>query len=296
MLWVLFFSHGRPGRAATCSHKWQLFWDFFDKVFCLLNGTKVSTGCYFFYLGESHLFEGFAKTANATLAKLTNKRRSHNWDNGVTLIDGLNYLENLTLISNCTKGAVDQALTTRYALLVINICATMLIGANSVHTTSSSARTYVVMNCLVRANLEAHATLNALLLVNVCLFVYEANCLFRTNLSTRVRKTTLACVGNAIHVVLAGVTRKLNDVNQRWLVINLRSRGLFQAVRNKLWLINALHRHAHSHANALANNSALQEDALTIRSNITRNNLVRQLFHLVSNFINALICFFIRKR
>ena len=172
----------------------------------------------------------------------------------------------------------------------------MLIGANSVHTTSSGARTYVVMNCLVRANLEAHATLNALLLVNVCLFVHEANCFFRTNLSTRVCKAALARIGDAIHIVLAGIACKLNDVNQRWLVINLRSRGLFQAVRNKLWLIHALHRHAHSHANALANNSALQEDALTIRSNITRNNLVRQLFHLVSNFINALICFFIRKR
>ena len=293
---MLFFSHGRPRRTATCTHKWQLFWDFFDKVFCFLNSTEVSACCYLFYLGKAHLFEGLTKTTNASLAKLTNKRRSNNRNNGITLIDSLNYLENLALIRNCTKGAVDQALATRYALLVINICATVLIRANSVHTACSSARTYVVMNCMVRANLEAHATLNALLLINICLFVHKANCLFRTNLSTRVCKTALASVGNAIHVVLAGIARKLDDVNQRWLVINLRSRGLFQAVRNKLWLINALHRHAHSHANALANNSALQEDALTIRSNITRNNLVRQLFHLVSNFINALICFFIRKR
>ena len=293
---MLFFSHGRPGRAATCSHKWQLFWDFFDKVFCLLNGTKVSTGCYFFYLGKAHLFEGLTKTTNAALTKLTNKRRSHNWNNGITLIDSLNYLENLALIGNCAKGAVDQALATRYALLVINICTTVLIRANSVHTTSSGARAYVVMNCLVRANLEAHAALNALLLINICLFVHEANCFFRTNLSTRVCKTALARVGDTIHIVLACVARKLDNIDQRRLVINLWSRGLFQAVRNKLWLINTLHRHAHSHANALANNSALQEDALTIRSNITRNNLVRQLFHLASNFINALICFFIRKR
>ena len=227
MLWMLFFSHCRPGRAAACSHKGKLLWDFFDKVFCFLNSTEVSTGCYLFYLGESHLLECLTKTTNATLAKLTNKRRSHNRNNGVTLIDSLNYLENLALIGNCAKGAVDQTLATRYALLVINICTTMLIRTNSIHTASGCTRTYVVMNCLVRADLEAHATLNALLLVNICLFVYEANCLFRTNLSTRVRKTTLARVGNAIHVVLAGVTRKLNDVNQRWLVINLRSRGLF---------------------------------------------------------------------
>ena len=275
MLWVLFFSHCRPGRTATCTHKWQFFWDFFDKVFCFLNSTEVSAGCYLFYLGKAHLLECLTKTTNATLAKLTNKRRSHNWNNGVPLIDSLNYLENLALIGNCTKGAVDQALTTRYALLVINVCATMLVRTNSVHTTSSSAWTNVVMNCLVRANLEAHATLNALLLVNVCLFVHEANCLFRTNLSTRVRKTALARIGNAIHVVLTGIARKLDDVNQRWLVINLRPRGFFQAVRNFLWLIHALHRHAHSHANALTNNSALQEDALAVRCNITRNNLVR---------------------
>ena len=296
MLWELFFSHGRPGRTAACSHKGKLLWNFFDKVFCFLNGTEVSAGCYLFYLGKAHLLECLTKTANAALAKLTNKRRSHNWNNGVPLIDSLNYLENLALIGNCTKGAVDQTLATRYALLVINVCATMLIRANSVHTTCSCTRTYVVMNCLVRANLEAHATLNALLLINVCLFVHEANCLFRTNLSTRVRKTALASVGNAIYVVLAGIARKLDDVNQRWLIINLRSRGLFQAIRNMLWLIHILHRHAHSHANALTNNSALQEDALAVRCNITRNNLVRQIFHLASNFVNALICFFIRKR
>ena len=275
MLWELFFSHGRPGRTAACSHKGKLLWNFFNKVFCFLNSTEVSTGCYLFYLGKAHFFEGLTKTANATLAKLTNKRRSHNWNNGITFIDSLNYLENLALIGNCTKGAVDQALATRYALLVINICATVLVRANSVHTACGCARTYVVMDCLVRTNLEAHATLNALLLINVCLFVYEANCLFRTNLSTRMRKTALASVGNAIHVILTGIARKLNNVNQRRLVINLRSRGFFQAVRNFLWLIHALHRHAHSHANALANNSALQEDALTVRSNITRNNLVR---------------------
>ena len=151
----------------------------------------------------------------------------------------------------------------------------MLVRANSVHTTSSSTWTYMMMNCLIRTNLEAHAALNALLLINICLFVHEANCLFRTNLSTRVCKTALASVGNAIHVVLAGIACKLDNVDQRRLVINLWSRGLFQAVRNMLWLINTLHRHAHSHANALTNNSALQEDALAIRCNITRNNLVR---------------------
>ena len=154
----------------------------------------------------------------------------------------------------------------------------------------------MMMNCLVRTNLEAHAALNALLLINVCLFVYEANCLFRTNLSTRVCETALTSIGNAIHVVLACVARKLDNVDQRRLIINLWPRSLFQAIGYLLGLINTLHRHTHSHADTLTNNRALQEDALAICCNITRNNLVRQLFHLASNFINALICFFIRKR
>ena len=154
----------------------------------------------------------------------------------------------------------------------------------------------MVMNCLVRANLEAHAALNTLLLVNICLFVYKANCLFRTNLSARVCKTTLACVSNAIHIVLACVARKLDNVDQRRLVINLWSRSLFQAIGYLLRLINTLHRHTHSHTDTLTNNRALQEDTLAICCNITRNNLVRQLFHLTSNFINALVCFFVRKR
>ena len=110
------------------------------------------------------------------------------------MVDGGNNLENLALIGNGAKGAVDQTLSTRNTLLVINIGSTMLIRANGVHATSLGAGAKVMQYGMVGANLFAHTTLDALLLIDKSFLVDKADGAFWTDFSARVRKTTLAGV------------------------------------------------------------------------------------------------------
>ena len=60
-------------------------------------------------------------------------------------------------------------------------------------------------------------------------------------------------------------------------------------------MVDALHGHAHSHAHALSCYRALQKYAFTVGCNLSRNNGIRKVLHLVSYFSEGLLATLVRK-
>ena len=226
--------------------------------------------------------EGLAQLAHVALAaKLADKRRRHGSNDLVACVDGLDDLEDLALIGNGAKRAVDEALSAGDALLVVNLRTTVLVGANGLHTAGRGAGPLLVENGVVGAHLGALATVDALLLVDVGLLVHKRDGALGAYLAAGVRQAALAHVGHAIDVVLAGVAGKLDDVDERRLVIGLGLCRLSKAVGELLGTVDALQGKAQREADALAHDGALEKYALAVGRNVAGNNLVRELVELL---------------
>ena len=234
--------------------------------------------------------EGLAQLAHVALAaKLADERRRHSGNDLVACVDGLNHLEDLALVGNGAKRAVDEALSARDALLVVNLRAAVLVGANGMHAAGRGAGALLVENGVVRADLCALTAVNALLLVDVGLLVHKGDGALGADLAAGVREAALAHVGHAVDVVLAGVAGKLDDVDEGRLVVGLGLCRLGKAVRELLGAIDALQRQAQRKADALAHDGALEKHALAVGGNVTRDDLVGQLVELLRLVVAALV-------
>ena len=135
---------------------------------------------------------------------------------------------------------------------------------------------------MVGARVEAHAAVDALLLVDVGLLVAEGDGALGADLAAGVRQAALAGVGHAVDVVVARVAGKLDDVDQGRLVVGLGDGGVGEAVGEALALVHALERQAHGQADALLHDRALQEDRLAVGGNVAGDDLVREVADLAT--------------
>ena len=187
MLRELLFCHDRPCGAATRAHKRNLLGNLVQKVTCLLHGAQVRTQGDLFHTRESQVAEGLSQLIDiAFAAKLTHKGRRDLGDNLFAGAYGLNHLENLALIGNGSKGAVDQALPAAHALVVIDLGAAVFIGTDRVHATSLRTRAHMVMDGLIRAHLRTASAFDALAVIDKGFLVLKGDGALGANLAARV--------------------------------------------------------------------------------------------------------------
>ena len=136
----------------------------------------------------------------------------------------------------------------------------------------------MVMDGLIRAHLRTASAFDALAVIDEGFLVLKGNGTLGANLATRMGQATLAGARHhAIDVILAGITGKLDNVDERWLIVRLGFCRLGHAIGELGGLVHALQRQAHGQADALAHDGALQKDALAVGRHVTRNDFVRQL-------------------
>ena len=120
--------HHGPGRAAGCSHKWQLFRYLLHKINGFLGGTQVSPHRHLKNVRKPKGLHGCTQLSRRYLwAKLSHKCRRHRSIHALSRLDGPDHLEYLGLIRNGSKGAVYKAHTAGYAFIIINVRLTVFI-------------------------------------------------------------------------------------------------------------------------------------------------------------------------
>ena len=278
MLGELHLGHDRPGGAAGGAHERHLVGNLVDEVAGLLHGAQVGAERDLLHAGEAELLERLAQFVDVALAaELADEGRGDLGDDLLPPTDGVDDLEDLALVGDGAERAVHEALAAGDALVVVDLGATLLIGADGVHAAGGGAGALVVMDGRVRAHRGAAAALDALGLVDVGLAVHKGDRALGADLAAGMRHAALARIAHAVDVVLAGVAREADDVDQRRLVIGLGLRGLGHALGKHRGLIDTLQGQAHRQADALAHDGALDEHALAVRRDIARNDLVGQV-------------------
>ena len=131
----------------------------------------------------------------------------------------------------------------------------------------------------VRAAVDAAAALDAETLVNVALAVAEADGVLRADLLAGVRQAALAHGRDLDDLLRAGVAGKLDDIDQRRLVVLVCNDAVLQALAGGHALIQRTQGHAHGQTDALGDDGSLQEDAAAQRFFLTGNDLEGQLTH-----------------
>ena len=82
-------------------------------------------------------------------------------------LDGTNGLEDLGLICNSAKWAVYKALSAGYALIIVNICFSIFIRRNSIHTAGCCTRSLLNDNGIVGTYSCTLTTLDTFIFINV---------------------------------------------------------------------------------------------------------------------------------
>ena len=155
----------------------------------------------------------------------------------------------------------------------------MCIGVDGTHTAGCSAGTLGLDNGAVRAAVDAAAALDAEALVDVALAVAEADGVLRTDLLTGVCQTSLTHRGDLDDLLRAGVAGKLDDVDQRRLVVLVCDDAVLQTLAGRDALVQRAQGHAHGQTDALRDDSSLQKDAAAQGLFLTGNNFEGQLTH-----------------
>ena len=280
--------HNAPCRAAGGSHERVLGGNFLQEVMRFINGAQVSTDGNFCSVGKAQALHGLAQFGGGHVGELVDKGRCHDGDDFISALDGLDQLEDLALIHDSAERAVDQAHTTGYALVVINICAAMLVRTNSTNAASLGAGALHLDDGVVRAGGYAAAALDAEILINVTAAIAEADCLFGADLLAGVSQAPLAHAGNLYDLFRALVTGKLDNVDQRRLIVLVSNYAVLQVFGSGNALGNRAQRKAHSQTDAFRNNRSLQEDAAAQRRVLAGHDLKGQ----VPDFLRV-ICHFI---
>ena len=275
----LHLRHDRPGGTTARTHEGELVRHLVEKVLRLLDRAEVGTERDLLDAREAQQLESLTQFAHISLAtKLAHEGGGDGSDDLIAMLDGPDDLSDLALVSDGTKGTVHKTLTAAHALLIIDVGATVLIRADGMHAAGGGARTYMVVDGRVRADLSALSAFDAEVLVDMGLLVHERDGLLWAYLATRMGKTALAGIRDLVDVVLTGVAGKLDDVDEWRLVVrDVVDLRLIKAVGDAPRLLHSLQRESHGKADALPDDGALQKDALSIGGDITWQDLKRQL-------------------
>ena len=187
---VQLFRHGRPRGTAGGRHERQLFRHLFQEVVGLLRGAQVRADRNLENVRKAELLHRGAQAAGRDLgAELADERGRDGGVNALARLDRADDLEDLGLIRDRAKRAVDQAHAAGNTLVVIDIRLAVLVGADGVHAAGGGAGALLMDDRVVGADLHAAAALDALFLVDhrTPVIAGERNGALGADLDTRMR-------------------------------------------------------------------------------------------------------------
>ena len=159
---------------------------------------------------------------------------------------------------------------------------------NRIHATGLRARTFLMDNGTVRTGTHTTSALDTFVRINMGTPIYHGNCTFRTDFHTRMFQTSLTSFRHQHPVLRAGMTGKFDNINQRRLIIFFFHQAGLHTLRNFGMFRNLSQGKSHGYPQTLSNYRSLEKDALTIRSYLSRYNLIGQLVQTAA--VSALIC------
>ena len=270
--------HHAPGGAAGSSHEGLLGGDLLEEVLGLLGGTHVGAHGNLDNLVKAHTAHSLAHLRRGDLvAELADKGGSHSGDHLVTTLDGLDELEDLALIGDSAEGAVDQTHAAGDALVIVDLGAAQLVRADGVHAAGLSTGALQLQDGAVGAGVGALAALDALGLVDEALALDQRDGVLGADLHAGVSQAALAHIGDPNLLGRAGVTGKVDDVDQGGLIVLLGNGALLDVSAGGSVLVNLTQRQADGQTETLADNGALQEDILTVAGYLAGNDFIGQM-------------------
>lgn len=135
--------------------------------------------------------------------------------NGNAALDGLNGLENLSLISNGSKRTVYHAHATGDTGIIIDLGPAQLVRMDCPHTTGFHTGPLQFDDSSIGADRCTAATLDTFLPVNIRPPLYNGDCLLRAYFRTGMCQAALTGVRYPDFVFRTGRAGSLDDIDQR---------------------------------------------------------------------------------
>ena len=270
-----------PGGTTGGRHVILLLRHLFQKVLGFLNGTHIRAhGDLHHPVKAQHLHGADEFAGGGELAELADKGGGDDGDDPVALENGLNDLEDLTLVHNGAEGAGHQTLSAGDALVLMDDGLAMLVGADGVHAAGRLTGALHVDDGVVGTGVCALAALDALSRVNVAFAVDEGDRTLGADLLTGGGQTVLAVLRHPVLICRAGVTGIGNNVNQRRLVILLGNGGGVHALGHQAAGLDGADGQTHGKPHPLSGDGAFQENRLPVQGLIAGDDLEGQVLRL----------------
>ena len=152
------FRHHAPGRAAGRGHERLLLGHLAHKILGFFNGTQVRADGDLHHIVKAQELHGWLQLFRRHVrAELAHKGRSHGGDDTVALVDGLDDLEDLAFVRDGAERTVYKAHAAGHALVVIDLRAAQLVGADGIHAAGLGAGAFHLMDGAVGAYVGAAA-------------------------------------------------------------------------------------------------------------------------------------------
>ena len=273
--------HHRPRRTAGSRHERQLLRYFLYKVLGLLCGAQVRADGNLDNIGKAEALHRGTQLARCHLrAELADKRRCDSGVDTLARLNGADHLEDLRLVCDRAERAVYKALAAGNALLIINIGSAIAVAVDGIHAAGCRARALLTDDGVILTDIHAAAALDALLLIDnrTAVEAVERYCALGTYLNARMRHAALTAVRDHDLVLLAGVARELDHVDERRRVVGLLAGRGFDVIRKRRMLGSTAARQTHRQTQAFADDSALEENIVADIAHFARHDIERQCF------------------
>ena len=261
--------------------------DFLHEILRLINGAQVGAHGDLRDVRKAQRTDGGAQLAGGQAGELVDERGSHDGNDPVAPLDGLDELEDLALVHDGAEGAVHKAHAAGHALVVINVGTAVFIGVDGAHAAGGGAGTVDFDDGAVGAGVDAAAALDTFFLINMAAPIEEGDSLLGADLLAGMRQTALAQLADLDDLLRALVAGKLDDVDERRLVVLVRDHALLQIVGGGHAFIDGAQRQAHCQTDALRHDGSLQKDAAAHVAFLAGNDAVGQFFQQIGIILHV---------
>ena len=219
----------------------------------------------------------FELSGRGVLSELADEGGRYAGDDLVALVDGLDELEDLALVRDGGEGAVHKAHAAGDALVVVDLGAAALVGADGVHAAGLGAGALDAADGVIGALGEAAAAFNAFLLVDLAFAVpADGYCALGADVHAGVGEAALAVGGNADLLGRASVAGKGDDVYEGRLIVLFRLGRLFDTVGSEAHFRRGAQGQTAGEAEPLRHDGALEEDVMPVLSDLAGDDLIGQ--------------------